>query len=479
LEAEVDRFWAAPELLELLGDWANRPGPMYRRLAAAISDATAEGGLAAGDRLPSERDLAKALAVSRATVVSAYDDLRARSVVDSRPGSGTRIRRGATRQRTGRVRGGTATAIVQRLIDAPPEVISLSNVTEPGVGVLAEELKSLVRQDLTETLAESGYHPHGLTRLREAIADRYTAAGLATDVDQVVVTTGASQAIALATQLFLARGSTVAIESPSWPGCIDIFRAADVRLVGVPLDDEGIRVDLLARALPEHRPEMLYLMPTFHNPTGVRMSAPRRRQVADIAARNDVVVLEDSPDPSLDPLPIAAFGSGSTLTVGSLTKAVWGGLRIGWVRAPADVATRLARLKALADLGSPVLDQALAARLLPRLDALAAEREAVLHERQTFLEAALTEHFPTWRWHTPAGGSSLWIQLPGVDSRVFAQVALRHGVEVVAGAATDPTGEHDSYIRLGFNYPLQTLTELVGRLQRAWDSGGWRVGPAA
>jgi DNA-binding transcriptional MocR family regulator len=390
--------------------------------------------------------------------------------VDSRQGSGTRIRRGAARERTGRVRGGTAIATVQRLIDAPPEIISLSNVTAPGVGVLAEELKGLVDQDLADVLAESGYHPHGLPSLREAIAARYTAAGLATGTDQLVVTTGASQASALATQLLLRRASTVVVEAPSWPGCVDMLRAAGVRLVGLPLDDEGIRIDLLAQALPEHRPEMLYVMPTVHNPTGTAMSAPRRRQVADVAARHGVVVLEDSPDPDLDPLPIAAFGSGVTLTLGSLTKAVWGGLRIGWVRAPADIAARLARLKALADLGSPVLDQALAARLLPRLDSLAAEREAALRERRAFLETALADEFPTWRWRTPDGGSSLWIALPGVDSLIFAQVALRHGVEVVTGAATDPTGAHDAYVRVGFNYPLETLAELVRRLRRAWDA---------
>jgi len=466
----VDRFWAAPQLLEVLGDWADRPGPMYQRLAAAIRDAAAEGNLAAGERLPSERDLAKALAVSRATVVSAYDDLRAESVVDSRQGSGTRIRRGVARERTGRVRGGTATAIVQRLIDAPGEVISLSNVTAPGVDVLAEELHGLVRDDLAELLGESGYHPQGLPRLREAIAARYRAAGLATSADQLVVTTGASQAIALAAQLLLTRGSTVVVESPSWPGCLDVLRAAGVHLVGLPLDDEGIRPDLLARALPEHRPEMVYLMPAAHNPTGVEMSAPRRRQVADLAARHGVTVLEDSPDPILDPLPIAAFGSGVTLTLGSLTKAVWSGLRIGWVRAPADVAARLARLKALADLGSPVLDQALAARLLPRLDTLAAERDAALRERRDFLEAALTESIPAWRWRTPPAGSSLWIDMPGADSVAFAQVALRHGVEVVPGAATDPSGAHDSYVRLGFNYPLETLAEMVRRLRQAWDA---------
>lgn len=470
----MDRFWAAPELLEVLGDWADRPGPMYQRLVAAIREAVAEGNLAAGERLPSERDLAKALAVSRATVVSAYDDLRAESVVDSRQGSGTRIRRGVAPERTGRVRGGTAVAIVQRLIDTPGEMISLSNVTAPGLDVLTEELHGLVREDLSQLLAESGYHPQGLPRLREAVAARYRAAGLPTGADQVVVTTGASQAIALVTQLLLTRGSTVVVESPSWPGCLDVLRAAGVRLVGTPLDDEGIRPDLLARDLAEHRPELVYLMPNAHNPTGVAMSAPRRRQVADLAARHGVPVLEDSPDPGLDPLPVAAFGPGVALTLGSLTKPIWGGLRIGWVRAPADVAARLARLKALADLGSPVLDQALAARLLPRLDTLAAERDAALRERRDYLEAALAESLPAWRWRTPAAGSSLWIELPGADSVAFAQAALRHGVEVVPGAATDPSGAHDSYVRVGFNYPLETLAELARRLRQAWEAAGPR-----
>jgi DNA-binding transcriptional MocR family regulator len=470
LEAEVDRFWSAPELLEVLGDWTVRPGPMYRRLAAAIRDAAAEGTLAVGDRLPSERDLAKGLVVSRATVVSAYDDLRAGDVVDSRQGSGTRIRRGVARERTGQVRGGTATAIVQRLIDKPGEVISLGNVTAPGVPLLREELDGLVREDLMAVLGESGYHPQGLPRLREAIAARYRAAGLATGADQIVVTTGASQAIALAAQLLLTRGSTVVVESPSWPGCLDVLRAVGVHLIGTPMDDDGIRPDLLARALAQHNPELLYLMPTAHNPTGTSMTVPRRRQVADLAARHGVTVLEDSPDPTLDPPPVAAFGSGVTLTVGSLTKAVWGGLRIGWVRAPADVAARVARVKALADLGSPVLDQALAARLLPRLDELAAESAAELRERREFLEAALAQSLPQWRWRTPAAGSSLWIEMPRADSVAFAQVALRHGVEVVAGATTDPSGAHDAYVRVGFNYPPEILAVMVRRLRRAWDA---------
>jgi DNA-binding transcriptional MocR family regulator len=151
-----------------------------------------------------------------------------------------------------------------------------------------------------------------------------------------------------------------------------------------------------------------------------------------------------------------------------LTKAVWGGLRVGWVRAPTPIAERLARLKALADLGSPVLNQALAARLLPKLTDLTAARVAASRERLDHLAGRLAARLPEWRWRIPDGGSALWIELPGTDARVFAQVALRHGVEVVPGAAMDMSGAHDSYVRLPFTFPTDVLTELVHRLSKAW-----------
>jgi DNA-binding transcriptional MocR family regulator len=139
------------------------------------------------------------------------------------------------------------------------------------------------------------------------------------------------------------------------------------------------------------------------------------------------------------------------------------------VRAESRVIERLARRKALADMGSPVLDQAVAARMLPRLAELTAGRQAALRERHDLLADLLAEHLPTWTWRRPDGGSALWITLgPAVDATAFAQVALRHGVEVVAGAAADPDGNHDSHIRVPFTFPVPVLTEVVARLERAW-----------
>jgi DNA-binding transcriptional MocR family regulator len=487
----VDRFRDGAELTGLLGDWMTAPGPLYRKLARALQRAVELGDLQPGQRLPSERELARTLVVSRATVVAAYDQLRGLGVVDSRHGSGTRVSPRPTPQRPGgdgRVPGGRATSIFQRLVDGPGELISLSLAVEPAIAELGDALRQLVDHDLEPLLADVGYQPRGLPLLRRAIATHLTDLAVPTAPDQLVVTTGATQAIGLVTQMYLRRGATVVVESPSFPAVIDLFRAAGARLVGVPLDNDGIGAEGLARALAEHQPALLFVTPTYHNPTGTLMSAGRRRQVADLAARHGVPVLEDNAHNtviSLDaaanpPPPLAAYAPATAeiLSVGSLAKTVWGGLRIGWIRAPGQIADRLARLKARADLGGPLLDQALAARLLPRLAELQAARAATTRQRLDHLAALLAQQLPGWRWRTPDGGSALWVQLPGTDAATFAQVALRHGVEVVPGALMDPSGAHDSSLRLPFTFPVQVLTELVARLARAWTELQ-RHGPAA
>ncbi|MFF2080754.1 PLP-dependent aminotransferase family protein [Kitasatospora sp. NPDC058162] len=465
-------------LIDLLGDWSAAEGPLYRRLTGAFVRAVRAGDLRIGDRLPSERRLAEALSVSRATVVAVYDELRGSGLVETRRGSGTRVSGGADVHRApvdGRVRGGQATAVIQRLVARPPDLISLGQAAEAGGPDLAEALLDLVREDLPGLLLDAGYHPAGLPALRAAIAAHHTAHGLPTTPDQVVVTTGATQAVALSAQLYLGRGSTTIVESPGWPGCLDVLRAAGSRLVGVELDSDGIRIDRLADALARHRPALLYVMPTYHNPTGTLMSAGRRRRVAELAAEHGVTILEDSAHaaalaPGQAPPPIAAEPAGATvLTVGSLAKAVWGGLRIGWIRAPQDTVARLARLKALDDLGSPVLDQALAARLLPALPALAPERDRILRERLATTTRLLAGQLPDWHWQEPQGGSVLWIRLPpGTDARIYAQLALRHGAEVIPGATMDPTGTHDNYIRLPYSFTPETAAELISRLSTAW-----------
>lgn len=474
----MDRFEDITTLLGVLGDWTAGAGPLYRRLAAALGRAVAHGELPPGVRLPSERALAAALSVSRATVVGAYDELRGTGVLASRRGSGTRVSPRAGRDRPvpdGRVPGGGATAMVQRLVDGTGEVISLVRAVDAAPAALTDTMRDLAAEDLPGLFSGLGYHPAGLPALRAALAADLTRRGVRTDPDEVLVTTGAHQAIVLAAQLYLRRGDTVLVESPTWSGCVDVFRAAGARLLPVPLDEEGVAAGPLARALAGRRPALMYLMPTYHNPTGTLMSASRRRRVVELAARHRVPVLEDNAysgeiagTPAPPPLAALAPPGADLLSVDSLAKTVWGGLRIGWVRAARPVIGRLARLKAMADLGSPVLDQAVAARLLPRLPEIAAERAATLADRLARLERLLAEHLPEWRWRRPAGGSALWIELPGADAERYAQLALRHGLEVAAGAATDPDGAYRSHIRVPFTFPPDVLDEVVARLHRAW-----------
>ncbi|WP_436498876.1 PLP-dependent aminotransferase family protein [Actinokineospora sp. HUAS TT18] len=477
----MDRLTDADTLVELLGDWTTVRGPLYRKLASAVATCIEAGDLRAGQRLPSERDLAKLLTVSRATVVAAYDELRGSGLVDSLRGSGTRVAarvRARSSGADGRVPGGRATSIFQRLVDGPGEVISLAMAIEPAAPELAEAIRELTGgDDLDELMADVGYHPRGYPPLRQAVAQHYAELWLPTTADQVLVTTGAQQVLGLVAQMYLRPGCTVVVESPSWPGCLDVFRAAGARLVGVPLDEEGVRPDLLAKAFADEKPVLAYVMPTFHNPTGTLMSTSRRQRVAELAARFDVPILEDNAYTgfvsrdgvsALSPIGAFARGNAEILTVGSMAKAVWGGLRIGWVRAPGAIIERLARYKVRADLGSPILDQAITARLLPKLSDIAGARGDVLRLRLDHLQNLLGEHLPSWRWRSPDGGSALWIELPETSAQIFAQVALRHGVELVPGSATDPSGGHDNHVRLPFTLPTEVLTELVRRLSSAW-----------
>jgi DNA-binding transcriptional MocR family regulator len=461
MEREVD-------LPGILGDWMATSGPLWRNLAAALEKAVENGDLAGNFRLPSERELARRLAVSRGTVVAAYNDLRARGVLDSRQGSGTRVRPGQPTP-VRRPPDGRAVPLFRRLVDGPGEVISLAQAVDPVPDSLRAAAFSVVRDDLAALTADAGYHPRGLPSLRAAIASGYTALGLPTTSDQVLVTTGASQAISLAARHFVRAGSTVVTEAPGWPGCLDVFRAAGARVVGLPLDADGMQAEPLAAALRALRPALVFVTPTYQNPTGTLMSAQRRRRIVELTGATPL--MEDSAHQVLGApgvLPIAGYPGGVVLSVGSLAKSVWPGLRIGWIRTDAAIVDQLAHHKALADLGSSVIDQAIAARLLPQLPTLAEQHAAYRREQLDHITGLLRRYLPDWRWSEPDGGSALWIELPDTDAAVYAQRALRCGIEVVPGAATDPDGNHDSFLRLPFTFSLSTLDEIVHRLQMAW-----------
>ncbi|HEY2999996.1 MAG TPA: PLP-dependent aminotransferase family protein, partial [Acidimicrobiales bacterium] len=280
----------------VLGLWSEGPGPLHRKLTDALRSAADQGRLPTGERLPSERDLAQRLAVSRSTVVTAYDALRAEGVLESRQGSGTRVRAGAGGRalRSDPLDDFTVSPLYRTLIDVRDDVISLACATFPAHPRVAEAIAEVVAEEGDKLLAHNGYLPGGLPALREALARMLTDNGTPTAPDQILVTTGAQQAVTLATLLLVRPDDEVIVESPSFSGTLDVFRTRGARVVSVPVDDDGVDARAVARAVDAGRPAAIYLMPTFHNPTGVLLAANRRRDLAELAAERGVPIVEDN-----------------------------------------------------------------------------------------------------------------------------------------------------------------------------------------
>ncbi|MCA1843764.1 MAG: PLP-dependent aminotransferase family protein, partial [Actinobacteria bacterium] len=326
------------DLATSLGRWSAGPGPLHRKLAEALVAAIERGDVAPGERLPAERTLSRALAVSRSTVVAAYDHLRAAGWLESRQGSGSRVRWAAPIGGTPPLAayGDTSGDVIfRRLIEGPGALISLAAAILPGAPAVAEAAGTFSTAELDDMVTTSGYVPLGLPALRREIAALHTRAALPTTEAQIMVTTGAQQAISLVAGLLVGRGDTVVVENPSFSGTLDALRVAGARLVPVPTDDDGADVEAIADLAERTSAAAIYVMPSYHNPTGVQLSESRRRRLARVAADLGVPVIEDNalsyaPLSDVAPLPaVATYASDGApiLTVGSLSKVLWAGLR--------------------------------------------------------------------------------------------------------------------------------------------------------
>lgn len=217
------------------------------------------------------------------------------------------------------------------------------------------------------------------------------------------------------------------------------------------------------------------MIASFHNPTGAVLPAAEGRRLATAAAGAGMALIDDEVLADLafpgaePPLPLGAYG-GAVISVGSLSKVVWGGLRVGWVRAPEPVVARLTRLRAVHDLGGNIPAQLAAAVVLPALPAVRQRRARQLQEQHNHLRAELARHLPDWDVPSVCGGQTLWVRLPRGDGDSFAQSALRHGVAVLPGSGLDPSGRSRDHLRLHFSAAPAELTEAVLRLAKAWHS---------
>ena len=464
------------DFLRSLGGWREGPGPAYVRLADAVRAAIEAGDVPPGGKIPAERPLARLLAVSRTTVVTAYEKLRNEGWLESRQGSGTRARRPGSASPALAHEGGAAAAhrIYRVLAEPHAGMVEFLAAHLPGAGILTEVLARAAPQSAKDWAREPGYYPLGLPELRRVVARHLTRLGLPSTDEQVLITSGAQQAIALAASLLLKRGDAVILEDPTYLGAVDVFQSLGARLLPVRIGKDGIDFALLIDAMRQASPRLVYLMPTYQNPTGVVMPERQRRQLARVSEQLQIPVLEDNTLAELSlsgepPPPVAAFSAKAPiLTVGSLSKLFWGGLRVGWIRAAEPIVARLAPVKTMSDLGSSVLSQTAALTLLKDVDRIRTMRRRECRERKEELAAELKAKLPAWTWDPPAGGLSLWVKLPSGTAPEFARVAHRHGVSVLPGNFASPEGRFADRLRIPFVLESDAMKEGIARLARAW-----------
>ncbi|GGS78064.1 aminotransferase-like domain-containing protein [Streptomyces cinerochromogenes] len=449
-----------------LGDWRTRSGPLARALAAAVRDAVIDGRLPAGTRLPSERELARTLRLSRGTVVAALGLLRADGWLRTRHGSGSAVRLPArlTERTTpwSLDRGGAPDAD----LDLTLAVTAAPHRAYRAALARAAELSAPL-------LLDSGVATAGLPRLRALIADRYTRAGLATRPEQILVTAGAQAALTLLLDhLHTDRRAPVMVENPAYPGALAVLRARRARLLPVPVSArDGWDTDQLTTAVRRHRPRLAYLVPDFHNPTGAHMSAAARRSLAALADRHHLTVLADETMRDLDlrtpPGGEPHLAGARVIQIGSASKTLWSGLRVGWIRGTEDLVRRLLRNPLQAQLAPPPLEQLIAAELLGApLAALLADRRARLRAQRDHLAALLAG--TGWTYTVPAGGLTLWLHLgeSGPHATDLAVRAAARGLALTPGPRFSADGATlTRLLRLPFTATPDTLTRAVDLLR--------------
>ena len=299
------------------------------------------------------------------------------------------------------------------------------------------------------------------------------ARGSTTVPGQIVITSGAQQGISAAAACWLRPGDTVVVEDPCYPGAIAAFAQAGARLVGVPVDADGVRLDALSEAVAA-RPALVFLQPTVQSPTGSVLPLVRRRGVAELVRRYRVPLLEDLALADLSWSPSPAPVSARARRVGGRRRLVEQG-PVGWaparVRAgPGAAGPAFARVKATNDLGTSAVSQLLAERLLSGSPDVWRTRSVEVRRRYDVLAALLADRLAEWHWTEPAGGLSIWVSLGGVDAERFARVALRHGVAVASATALSVSGGHADRIRVSFAAPPDVLRQAVERLRTAWEA---------
>ena len=427
--------------------------PLYRQIERYLRDSILSGELEPDTRLPAGRRLAQELGVSRITVENAYAELQADGLVITRPGSGYYVNQILPSMFV--TASGDATTVNEPLWqrELPECALFGGHEFENGNGIISFEagsgdvsnfpvtefrkiMQDVIRRDGTAAFEYGEYN--GYAPLRSAIAHILTSRGIKARPENVLITSGSQQAIALCTQLLLKPGDTVLTENPTYSGALYLFRAYGLRVVGVPVDSEGMQTEKLESVLQQYHPKLIYTMPDFQNPTGTCLSNPRRQQLMALAERYNMAVIEDdyvgdlryegraqSSLKALDP-------GGRVIYTGTFSKMLLPGLRIGFLLAEGPIYRVLTERKYVHDIAASNLMQ----RVLEVYLSIGRYRNylrrscRIYRERRDAMIKAIGEYLPaSVSFDKPKGGLFIWLALPqGLAAEKLSRIALTEGV---------------------------------------------------
>ena len=472
--------------------------PLYQQIEGHIRKSILSGTLPAETRLPASRQLARDLGVNRTTVENAYSALEADGLVFSRMGSGTYVLPVYTPSAIPKRDANTPWPLWQTALqsedgasfDTAEDMLRESGHANPisfasgisdarqfPVEEFRKVMQSVMRRDQIDAL-EYGER-RGYTPLREGIARILASQGLQTHPENILITAGSQQAIFLASQVLLKPGDIVLVEDPTYSAAIDLFRTLGFQIVGIPVDNQGMQVEKLEKLLQQHHPKLIYTIPNFHNPTGTCLSSPRRRQLIMLADRYNVPILEDDfvgdlryeghTQPSLKSLD----PGGQVIYVGTFSKMLMPGLRVGFIVADGPVNESLLNFKRLSDLAtSTLIQRALDAYMtVGRYQTYLHRSSQIFRNRRDAMVSAIRSHLPKEvSFEIPKGGLFIWLRLPkSISANELLPIACRKGVAFSPGASFFIDGKSgDDWIRLNFaSQPIEDIEEGIKRLGSA------------
>ncbi len=462
--------------------------PLYRQIYESLRESILAGTLPESTRLPPERTLADRLGINRSTVVHAYRELVADGLIEQKVGSGSRV---VPQLRSGQPERSAAvpwwvTLPPWRVGEFPTILGELAAKQEPGrisfvQGVAPDEPSPL--GELAKSFARVARDPRfilsygdseGYEPLREAIAQRMALRGARTQAKDVVVLTGSTQGIMVVAQSLAEPGDEIIVETPSYPGALQIFQICGLRAIAVPVDEDGLRVDHVEAILRTRRPRFIYTMPSLHNPTNVTMNADRRERLVTLARRAGIPIVEDDPYGELAQHghpPLVGLAPDYVVYLSTFSKTIAPSLRVGWLAAPRTISDRLLLRKQALDMATSLYVQAaIADYLATGYDPHVAQLRDELRTRREMADAAIAEYWPaSMRTSKAGGGFYLWVTTPReIRSRPLLDQSERLGASFLFGEPFFASSGGDHHFRLALTSATRKeIPEGIKRIGKA------------